>query len=214
MFHRPLPPPELAEEWPMRFLPAPDVRDWILEAFVDPAGPLHNPDHEHLASAEIGVVWTNAYAGAQGRAATGQRLMVAGMAEMPQLKGRAWIRTRQEFQLEQWFGRIPDFVITLFAPAAADADDASFCALVEHEVYHCGQAVNEFGAPRFNRETGRPIFALRGHDVEEFVGVVRRWGAGASSPNVEELVRAAQQPPEIAAAALELACGVCGRRAA
>ncbi|MQV21573.1 hypothetical protein GHK65_14775 [Sinorhizobium meliloti] len=51
-------------------------------------------------------------------------------------------------QVKQWFGFVPDFIITL---------DAEYC-----------------------RASGAPVFTIRGHNVEEFVGVVRRYGANAA----------------------------------
>ncbi|WFU46213.1 putative metallopeptidase [Sinorhizobium terangae] len=45
-------------------------------------------------------------------------------------------------------------------------------ALVEHELYHAAQETDASGAPKFSRSTGRPVFVIRGQDVEEFVGVV------------------------------------------
>lgn len=70
----------------------------------------------------------------------------------------------------------------------------SSAPLVEHELYHITQATDDFGAPKFNKE-GQPVLKLRGHDVEEFVGVVRRYGA---SVEVQELVDAANRPAEVA----------------
>ena len=84
-------------------------------------------------------------------------------------------------------------------------------ALAEHEMYHCGQERDEFGAPKF-RKSGLPAFAMRGHDVEQFVGVVRRYGAGAAG--VMAMVDAANRPPEIADIRIAQACGTCRLRAA
>nr|WP_271894430.1 putative metallopeptidase [Phyllobacterium sp. IY22] len=47
---------------------------------------------------------------------------------------------------------------------------------MEHELYHAGQDRDSFGAPKFRKSTGLPVFILRGHDIEEFIGVVRRYG--------------------------------------
>lgn len=55
----------------------------------------------------------------------------------------------------------------------------SWC-VVEHELYHAAQETDAFGAPKFNRSTGRRVFTIRGHELEEFVGVVRRYGADAA----------------------------------
>ena len=60
------------------------------------------------------------------------------------------------------------------------------------------QALDEFGFPKFSSETGRPVFALKAHDVEEFEGVVSRYGAEASG--VKEMVLAANKGQSIAAA--------------
>jgi len=48
-----------------------------------------------------------------------------------------------------------------------------------------------FGAPKFKKSTGLPSFTLRGHDVEEFVGVVRRYGAAAAG--VQAMIDAAAE---------------------
>ena len=177
-----------------------------MESILSDVGALYNEDHAHLLQANVGVVWTSVPYRRQMRG-------VIGMAEMPgQGSLSGWRKARAEQQLEEWFGLVPDFLVTLYAPFCEGADDATFCALVEHELYHCAQAVNEFGAPRFSRATGRPIYTLRGHDVEEFVGVVRRYGARATGAS--ELVRAANAGPQVAPAAISGACGTQARGAA
>lgn len=200
-----MPPESLANplRLPESFEPAPDVWAWMRESFLKSASPLFNAEHGHLRAATIGVLWTNVSNVRQMRA-------IAGTAEVPQPKGSKWQIARSEHQLREWFGTDAiDFLITLDAPYCATAGDAAFCALVEHELYHCAQARNAYGAPRFTRE-GRPVFAIRGHDVEEFVGVVRRYGTGATSHAVQELVAAALRPPEIEPAIVAVACGTCG----
>ena len=122
---------------------------------------------------------------------------VLGQCEQVMLRAGGWQKARMEQQMHEWFGRIPKFIITL----AAD-----YCALVEHELYHIAQATDEFGAPKFNKETGIPVLKLRGHDVEEFVGVVRRYGA---SKDVQEMVDAANRPAEVAHIDVARACGTC-----
>jgi len=85
-------------------------------------------------------------------------------------------------------------------------DDPSFCALVEHELYHCGQKLDVHGMPKFGQD-GMPQFAIRGHDVEEFVGVVARYGADAAG--VSEMVEAAKHRPSVGLASIAGACGTC-----
>ena len=204
---RPLPPMELLEplETEPLFAPAQDLLEWVRSTFLE-NGPLHNPDHEHLNEASIGFLWTNVPNMKGGR-------QIVGTAEIPTVQGSRWVKARNEYQLTGWFGHVPHFVITLDAIYCAQCSDASFCALIEHELYHCAQALNEFGEPRFDRN-GFPVFRLRAHDVEEFVGVTRRYGPGASSAGVLHLVEAASQPPTIAYADIAGACGVCLRMAA
>lgn len=45
-----------------------------------------------------------------------------------------------------------------------------------------------------------------GHDVEEFVGVVKRWGA---SDNVKRLVEVAKQVPFVSEKNITACCGTC-----
>lgn len=186
---------------------APDqhgLGEWVSGTFLDADGLLPNPDHAHLVDASIGWLWTNYDAAAQGR-------MIAGEARIPRTGGARWSQAAGCYQLEQWFGHIPDFVITISAPIAEQMTDGEFCALVEHELYHCAQALDPFGMPRFDRE-GKPIFTMRGHDVEQFVGVVARYGHAAAG--VTELVRAANRPPLFDEAETAFACGSCLRKAA
>lgn len=51
-----------------------------------------------------------------------------------------------------------------------------------------------------------PKLKLRGHDVEEFVGVVRRYGA---SEEVQAIIDAASEKPEVARLNISRACGTC-----
>ena len=81
--------------------------------------------------------------------------------------------------------------------------------MLDHELYHFAQATDRFGAPRFNEATGRPRFCIKRHDVEEFVGVVRRFGVLGES--MTSLMIAASEAPEVAPAKLAQSCGTCLR---
>ncbi|MDK1388633.1 putative metallopeptidase [Sinorhizobium sp. 8-89] len=150
--------------------------DWIEATFLYPASPVHNPEHAHLVHAEIGFLWTAVENSRKGR-------RIIGQCEegKPQGAMGKWARARAEMQIKQWFGHVPDFIITLDAEYCRECGDAEFMALVEHELYHAAQDVDAFSAPKFSKATGRPVFTIRGHDVEEFVGVVRRYGADAAA---------------------------------
>jgi hypothetical protein len=82
---------------------------------------------------------------------------------------------------------------------------------VEHELGHAGQAKDEFGGPRFSRETGKPLFTMRPHDVEVFVFEAERYGVQHAAGKSAEFVAAANRPPTIAAASIAAACGACLR---
>lgn len=210
---RPQPPEDLISPDALsgrpRFVPAPDLTGWLTRAYLDEDGPLHDPDHAHLRDANIGCLWTNAENSRQQR-------RIVGQAEMPANSlGRMgkWQKARCFQQIEDWFGDIPDFLLTFDACHAAEIDDATFCALVDHELRHCGQEMDEYGSPKFHRD-GSPCFAMKAHDVEEFIGVIRRFGINAAGPEARAFFDAAKGKPEIAPARLGQACGTCMARAA
>jgi len=202
---RPQPPADLISSIGDCFEPSEELRDWIVDTFIAEDGELANPDHAHLAEAEIGVLWTNCDNSRNMRTVIGQCEL------MPPMAMGKWQRARAVQQIEEWFGAMPDFLLTFSAPAAAMLDDASFCALVEHELYHAAQKLDQYGAPKFTND-GRPSFGIRGHDVEQFVGVVARYGASATG--VTELVEAANRKPIMQASDIAGACGTCLRAAA
>lgn len=200
---RPFPPDSVGDEAAECFAADDAFAAWIRSTFID-RGALHNPDHEHLEAARIGVLWTNV-------GNVSKMRTVLATAEIPGGTGSKWKKARADHQLEEWFGSVPDFVITFYAPLCRTLDDRQFCALVEHELYHCAQERDAFGNPRFSQSTGLPIFAIKGHDVEEFVGVVARYGA--TSPDVQALVKAANARPVIDTMAIAQSCGTCMRAA-
>lgn len=204
-----VPPPWLGQDdetgvW-RSFAPAPLVRAWIQAAILEEGGLLHNPDHSHLKNADFEVLW------AAGGFDSKMRRVV-GQCEELIFRAAAWARARQEEQMRQWFGRVPDFLITLDAMYATECTEADWCALVEHELYHIGHK-HEYGAPVFMKD-GRPKLAIRGHDVEEFIGVVRRYGVGSPESSVAQLVSAANTAPEVSRLKMSQACGTCLLRVA
>lgn len=197
---RPLPRAEFVEEFAphIRLMPAEDLFGWITDHILDADGSLYNPDHLHLVEADIAFMWASSAFTKKGRT-------VLGQAEEVMMRAGGWQKARMEQQLYDWFGRKPDFIITLAADYCLKCSDLEFCALVEHELYHIAQKVDEFGAPEFTRD-GQPKLCMRGHDVEEFVGVVRRYGANS---DVQRIIDAASQPAEVAKINIARACGTC-----
>lgn len=192
------------------FVPAPELEAWARATFVEEDGQLYNDEHSHLIAANIGFLWANVSNAHHNR-------QVLGQCEFrpPNAMGK-WPRARAQQQLDEWFPHLQHldmhFLITIDAAYAAECSDVEFCALVEHELLHCGQEQDEFGAPKFSRASGLPVFAMRGHDVEEFVSIVRRYGSKAA--HVSALVEAANKTPEIGHVHVAQACGTCLLRVA
>lgn len=184
-------------------MPANDVGEWLNQHILSDEGDLYNPDHQHLLEADLCFLWASNAFEKKGRS-------VLGQAEEVAMRAGGWQKARMEQQMYEWFGRVPQFIITLAADYCSQCSDLEFCALIEHELYHICQATDEFGAPKFTQE-GQPKLKLRGHDVEEFVGVVRRYGA---SRDLQEMIDAANQPAEVAHLDIARACGTCMLRLA
>lgn len=190
------------------FAPAPEVEHWARVHLIEEDGAIWNPEHAHLGEAVIAVQWTWIEYRRQGQPKAGTAETVSPRPGLP-----AWPRERLIEQVRLLAGigpddQDPDFLITLYAPYVESCPDADFCALIDHELCHCGVAVGEDGAPKFSRD-GRPRWAIVGHDIEEFVSIVRRYGPGAAAGATAELVAAAGRKPEIAAARIASACGTC-----
>lgn len=203
---RPRPPLVLLEERDLlaaRFAPAPEVLEWLMATFIEEGGPLDNPEHAHLLGADLCVLWA---AGGYEK----QQRRVLGTMELVSFRSSGWGKWRQEDQFLAWFGRVPAFLMTLDAQYAARASDVEWCALVEHELYHVGQQMDAGGQPAFTKE-GQPKLCIRGHDVEEFLGVVRRYGAHGA---VKDMVEAAKRAPQVPHFTAAHACGTCIERAA
>lgn len=182
----------------IRLCPAKDVFSWVKENIISEDGPIYNPDHIHLEGADLCFLWASSGFNKQGRT-------VLGTCEQVMIRAGGWQKARAEQQLIDWFGAVPDFIITLDAAFCEQCTDLEFCALVEHELYHIAQARDEWGELKFTDE-GLPKLKMQAHDVEEFVGVVRRYGP---SREVEEMVKAAKSVPEIAKINIAKACGTC-----
>ncbi|CUJ46547.1 MULTISPECIES: putative metallopeptidase [Achromobacter] len=198
---RPRPPAEWlarAETAGGLLAPAPELLEWTERAIFAAGGPLHNPDHAHLVDADLAFLWASYGFQKAGR-------VVLGQAEQVMFRAGGWQKARQEQQMIEWFGRVPAFLITLAADYCITCSDADFCALVEHELYHIGHAPDAYGVPAFDK-LGRPKLRIVGHDVEEFVGVVARYGPSA---DVRRLAAAAGAAPAVPRLDISRACGCC-----
>lgn len=209
--NRPNPPIELQEEYEAGlFMPAPEIVAWIDATFLNEDHELYNEDHEHLKSASIKALWTNV-------PNVTKQVGVLATAEQPRppATGGKWAREKYKLQMRQWFGFEADsidFLLTFFAPEIINLSDKSFCASVEHELYHCAQAVDEYGEPRFRQSDYSPIFTIKDHDFTGFLGVVKRYGA--IERNQKEMVKLAKKMPEVNDFDIAAACGICVAKAA
>ena len=139
------------------------------------------PEHRHLSDGEARVEWlfrTHAEVKA-GRT-------ILGTAFMPTVNGR--LAPVFDWLIERLFGEPPAFLIVLDFQFWADATPREREILVYHEMLHCTQALDPYGAPKFDRD-GLPVWAIQGHDVEEFAATVRRYGA--YSEDIRQFIAAA-----------------------
>lgn len=206
---RPFPPQDLIdkaeEDESIRLAPAPDLMNWVIKNFLTIGGPLHNPDHDHIAELLhdneefLACAWASS-------ACVAKKRMVLGQCEKVMFNQGGWKKARQEQQMRDWFGYVPVYLITIDASYCDQATDRDFCALIEHELYHIGVERDGDGEPLYSEMTGLPKHYLAGHDVEEFVGVVKRWGADES---VKRLIEVAKQAPFVSDVNISKCCGTC-----
>ncbi|MDO7194629.1 putative metallopeptidase [Acinetobacter nosocomialis] len=206
---RPFPPQDLIdkaeEDEAIRLAPAPDLMNWVITNFLTIGGPLHNPDHDHIAELIHDNEEFLAFAWASS-ACMAKKRMVLGQCEKVMFNQGGWKKARQEQQMRDWFGYVPVYLITIDASYCDQATDRDFCALIEHELYHIGVERDEDGDAIISEMTGLPKHYLAGHDVEEFVGVVKRWGADES---VKRLIEVAKQAPFVSDVNISKCCGTC-----
>lgn len=104
-----------------------------------------------------------------------QGRQILGTVYEPMVQGQ--LRPLFDWMLSRLFDDMPDFLIVLDLDWWDSASAQEREILVFHEMCHIAQAEDKDGIPKFDRETGAPCWTLRGHDVEEFVDVVARYGA-------------------------------------
>lgn len=201
----PIPPSELTEKHYSQFIPEPDMPDFMMETFIDGSGELFNPDHAHLLDATFGVLWTNLENITKGR-----RILATVQEAEP--NGRPWSKGLKEVQLQEWFTDIPTFMIIIDGVKWMEFSNLQRCAILEHELYHCAQKKDKYGIPKFHYETGLPLFTTVGHDVEEFIGVVKRYGA--HSEGLKQMEKALNSKPELSIDSIEGVCGNCMKKVA
>ena len=177
MLARPVPPNDMPS-----FLAAPEIHEWLKDTILNSDHEWFNRDHQHLLDYEfheISFLWAQGEYIKQGK-------QILGQCEKVMMMAGGWKKARQEMWFEDTLGAVPDYLITLDANYCRDCTDAEFAALVEHELYHIVHKTDMFGDPAF-RADGKPALEITSHDVEEFFGVVRRYGGDEAVIKMAEL---------------------------
>lgn len=198
-------PKKIIETIDQIFLPAPELDVFVKENFLNEESKLYNEDHLHLRQARIAYLWTNV-ANSRG----GKSIVATAETPRPPAIGGKWARAKWEYQMERWFGHSSfDFLITMNARYINNSEPIVGFATLDHELYHCGQKLGDYGAKKFSKTSGRPEYILVGHDLEEFVGIWRRYGVEAGAGESIKMAAAAKRKPEIGKADIRALCGTC-----
>ena len=128
------------------------------------------PEHAHLKDGEAHIEWLLR---ADPKIQAGRQIL--GTCYLPSVQGQ--LRDFFLWLCSRMFGAVPDFLIILDQGYWEESGPREREILVYHELCHAVHATDKYGAPRFDKDTGRPVFAIKAHDVEEFSAVVRRYGA-------------------------------------
>ena len=206
---RPFPPTELIdqaeEEDAIRLAPAQELLAWVKDNYLTMGGQLHNPDHDHIAELIHDNEEFLAFAWASS-AAMAKKRMVLGQCEKVMFNQGGWKKARQEQQMRDWFGFVPQYLITIDAAFCEQTSDREFCRLIEHELYHIGVERDEDGEIIYSDMTGLPKHYLAGHDVEVFFGEIRQHGIDSS---VQRLLDIAKNAPFVSETNIAACCGNC-----
>jgi hypothetical protein len=152
----------------------PDAYSWAQDAAIIGQIVIDRiPSREHLKDASVGYLFRSHEVSSKGRveAATAHlasQLITGG-------GGKYWNNMLQ-LKIIEICGSQPDFIVLIDRHIWAGLDLEQRVALIHHELMHCEQERDEFGALKFNRVTGLPIWRIQGHDVEEFREVVEMHG--------------------------------------
>lgn len=206
---RPFPPTELIdqaeEEDAIRLAPAQELLAWVKANYLTIGSQLHNPDHDHIAELLHDNEEFLAFAWASS-AAMAKKRMVLGQCEKVMFNQGGWKKARQEQQMRDWFGFVPQYLITIDAAFCEQTSDREFCRLIEHELYHIGVERDEDGEIIYSDVTGLPKHYLAGHDVEVFFGEIRQHGIDSS---VQRLLEIAKNAPFVSETNIAACCGNC-----
>lgn len=130
-------------------------------------------EHSHLQDATIGYMFRDDELTRHGKVTVAEAILVERILPSDKRWSRLVKWSIQHHVLKT--ATLPDFLILIDANIWEGLDPGQKLALVDHELSHASQAKDENGSPKFHKD-GRPVWSIRGHDVEEFCGVVERNG--------------------------------------
>lgn len=142
-------------------------------------------EHAHLQAANIGYVFRDDELRRHGQPIAAEAIMVDRILQSEKRYGRMVKWTLQHHILKT--EELPDFLVLIDRNIWGGYDAEERLALMDHELSHCWYETEEDGETQKFAKDGSPKWAIRGHDVEEFCGVVAR--RGLWNPALVEMAR-------------------------
>jgi hypothetical protein len=131
------------------------------------------PEHAHLVDAVIGYVFRDDMLTRQGKVVAAEAILVERILQ----SDKRYSRMVKAFILHVLGAEVlPDFVMLIDRNIWEGQSAEEKLALVDHELSHMHFATEEDGETQKFHRDGSPWWSLRGHDVEEFCGVIERNG--------------------------------------
>lgn len=130
--------------------------------------------HAHLQAANIGYIFRDDELKRHGRVIAAEAILVERILQSEKRYSRIvkWAVLRILGATE-----LPDFLILIDRNIWEGMDVEQRLALIDHELSHCWyETVDGDGVTQKFHRDGSPWWAIRGHDLEEFCGVVERNG--------------------------------------
>jgi len=166
------------DDLPPFSLPPPDVAQ--VASVV-----LRMPEHQHLVDNDVSIGWLMR----NDTKHKGNKVELGSVHDVGAIFQGGFKALGLQL-LAGMLGELPTFLVVLDAGFWGGASDTERQALVFHELAHVQQALDRFGAPRFDRD-GLPVFKVVEHDVSAFNSEVARFGAW--SPDLRAFVAIAQR---------------------
>jgi hypothetical protein len=131
-------------------------------------------EHAHLQDANIGYVFRDDELRRRGKVIAAEAILVERILQSEKRYGRIvkWALLHHILKVEE----LPDFLVLIDRNIWSGMEPDAKLALIDHELSHCFFQTEDDGETPKLTEDGRYRWTIRGHDVEEFCGVVARNG--------------------------------------